>query len=359
MTTYMNELCDMVPTCSTLARKPDKLTILRMAISHMKTLRGPNTCRNDAAYKPSFLTDQELKHLVLEATDGFLFVSQCDTGCIIYVSDSVTPVLNHVQSDWYGHSLYDLVHPDDIEKLREQLANNDMQNSGRILDLKTGTVKKEGHQSSMRLCLGSRRGFIVRMRIGNTLIDGSTMSTSHAVRLRQRNSLGPSHDGHHYAVVHVTGYVKNWPPAGAQVDAGVDEHHNTSQCLVAIGRLQVTSTPDTSDLQGGGANPQFISRHNIDGKFSFVDQRVTTLLGYQPQELLGRSVYDYYHPEDLEHMRETFDQVLKLKGQMVSVMYRFRSKTQDWVWLRTSCHCFINPYTEDIEYIVCTNSNAK
>ena len=40
MTTYMNELCDMVPTCSSLARKPDKLTILRMAISHMKTLRG-------------------------------------------------------------------------------------------------------------------------------------------------------------------------------------------------------------------------------------------------------------------------------------------------------------------------------
>ena len=36
--------------------------------------------------------------------------------------------------------------------------------SGRILDLKTGTVKKEGQQSSMRMCMGSRRSFICRMR---------------------------------------------------------------------------------------------------------------------------------------------------------------------------------------------------
>jgi len=360
MATYVDELCDMVPACSTLARKPDKLTILRLAVAHMKSLQG-NTGNQgqDNSYKPSFLTDQELKHLILEAADGFLFVVQCDTGRVIYVSDSVTPVLNQSQPDWFGNSLYDLIHPDDVEKLREQLSTSESQNTGRILDLKTGTVKKEGHQSSMRLCMGSRRGFIIRMKIGQIPVD--PLTASHTVRIRQRNTLGPSSDGQQYAVVHVTGYVKNWPPAGAQMDQREDDqqsHSGSHCCLVAIGRLQVTSTPNCSDLGPNNAT-EFISRHSIEGKFTFVDQRVTAVLGYQPQDLLGKSAYDFYHPEDQAHMKESFDQVLKLKGQVMSVMYRFRAKNREWVWLRTSSFSFQNPYTEEVEYIVCTNSSAK
>lgn len=58
MTQYITELSDMVPTCSALARKPDKLTILRMAVSHMKSMRGTGNTSTDGAYKPSFLTEQ-------------------------------------------------------------------------------------------------------------------------------------------------------------------------------------------------------------------------------------------------------------------------------------------------------------
>ena len=54
-----------------------------------------------------------------------------------------------------------------------------------------------------------------------------------------------------------------------------------------------------------------------------------------------------------------FISVLKLKGQAISIMYRFRASNREWVWLRTTSFSFQNPYTEDVEYIVCTNTSAK
>uniref|UniRef100_A0A1B0AAB5 Aryl hydrocarbon receptor nuclear translocator homolog n=1 Tax=Glossina pallidipes TaxID=7398 RepID=A0A1B0AAB5_GLOPL len=361
MTAYITELSDMVPTCSALARKPDKLTILRMAVAHMKALRGTGNTSSEGPYKPSFLTDQELKHLILEAADGFLFVVSCDSGRVIYISDSVTPVLNYTQSEWYGTSLYDHIHPDDREKIREQLSTQESQNSGRILDLKSGTVKKEGHHSSSRLAMGARRGFICRMRVGN--VNPETMVTGHLNRLKQRNSLGPSRDGINYAVVHCTGYIKNWPPTemfpGVHMDRPVDdEMHGSHWCLLAIGRLQVTSTA-SNDMTNANNQFEFITRQDENGKFTFVDQRVLNVLGYTPTDLLGKICYDFFHPEDQSHMKESFAQVLKQKGQMFSLMYRARAKSGEFVWLRTQTYAFLNPYTDEVEYIVCTNSSNK
>lgn len=140
---------------------------------------------------------------------------------------------------------------------------------------------------------------------------------------------------------------------------GEDDIHSSHCCLVAIGRLQVTSTANSADLNGANSQSEFISRHSIDSKFSFVDQRVMNVLGYTPTELLGKSCYDFFHLEDQSFMKENFEQVLKQKGQICTVNYRFRSKARDWIWLRTQAYAFLNPYTDDVEYIVCTNSSGK
>ncbi|XP_056229993.1 aryl hydrocarbon receptor nuclear translocator 2 isoform X2 [Seriola aureovittata] len=361
MTQYITELSDMVPTCSALARKPDKLTILRMAVSHMKSMRGTGNTSTDGAYKPSFLTEQELKHLILEAADGFLFVVAAETGRVIYVSDSVTPVLNHPQSEWFGSTLYEQVHPDDVDKLREQLSTSENSMTGRILDLKTGTVKKEGQQSSMRMCMGSRRSFICRMRCGSAPLDHISLNRLSNMRKRYRNGLGPSKEGEaQYSVVHCTGYIKAWPPAGMTIPEEDTEAGQTGKyCLVAIGRLQVTSSPVSMDMNGLSVPTEFLSRHNSDGVITFVDPRCINVIGYQPQDLLGKDILEFCHPEDQSHLREGFQQVVKLKGQVLSVMYRFRMKNREWMLIRTSSFTFQNPYSDEIEYIICTNTNVK
>ncbi|XP_062394093.1 aryl hydrocarbon receptor nuclear translocator isoform X4 [Sardina pilchardus] len=361
MTAYITELSDMVPTCSALARKPDKLTILRMAVSHMKSLRGGNTTP-DGTYKPSFLSDQELKHLILEAADGFLFVVSCDSGRLVYVSDSVTPILNQTQSDWLGSSLYDQLHPDDQEKLREQLSTSENANNGRMLDLKTGTVKKEGQQaSSARMSMGARRSFICRMRVGMCPVEPVSMNRLNFLRSRNRNGLGPVKEGEpQYVVVHCTGYIKSWPPAGVTLsDEDTDNSQNNRFCLVAIGRLQVTCCPNDSNASSLNVPVEFISRHDCQGMFTFVDHRCMATVGYQPQDLLGKNILELAHPEDQGLLRDSLQQVVKLRGQVMSVMFRFRSKTNEWIWMRTSSFTFQNPFSEEIEYIICTNANVK
>lgn len=78
--------------------------------------------------------------MILEAADGFLFVVAAETGRVIYVSDSVTPVLNHPQSEWFGSTLYEQVHPDDVDKLREQLSTSENSMTGETSKSKTKTI---------------------------------------------------------------------------------------------------------------------------------------------------------------------------------------------------------------------------
>ena len=40
MSRFIGELCKMVPSCDSVSKKPDKLTILRMAVGHLQSIRG-------------------------------------------------------------------------------------------------------------------------------------------------------------------------------------------------------------------------------------------------------------------------------------------------------------------------------
>lgn len=71
---------------------------------------------------------------------------------------------------------------------------------------------------------------------------------------------------------------------------------------------------------------EFISRHSMDGKFTFVDQRVCGILGYSPTELLDKPCFAFLHIDELNHVKDTFEQGKSLKRIQSSIRkFRFQS----------------------------------
>uniref|UniRef100_A0A8C8MB06 Aryl hydrocarbon receptor nuclear translocator-like 1a n=1 Tax=Oncorhynchus tshawytscha TaxID=74940 RepID=A0A8C8MB06_ONCTS len=352
MNSFIDELAALVPTCNAMSRKLDKLTVLRMAVQHMKTLRGAANPYTEANYKPSFLSDDELKHLILRAADGFLFVVGCDRGKILFVSESVYKILNYSQNDLIGQSLFDYLHPKDIAKVKEQLSSSDTAPRERLIDAKTGLpVKTDITPGPSRLCSGARRSFFCRMKCNRPYVktEDKDFPSTCSKKKADRKS---------FCTIHSTGYLKSWPPnkMGLDDDNEPDNEGCNLSCLVAIGRLHPHIIPQPSHEDIRVKPTEYVSRHAIDGKFVFVDQRATAILAYLPQELLGTSFYEYFHQDDIGHLAECHRQVLQMREKINTNCYKFKIKDGSFITLRSCWFSFMNPWTKEVEYIVSTNT---
>lgn len=366
MNRYMAELAQMIPACNAVPRKLDKLSILKMAVEHMKNLRGDP--HSSSEYKPGFLTDDELKQLVVEAANGFMIIISCEKARVLFVSDTINEVLHQSPDNWLGSSFYDLLHPKDVQKIKEQLACFDVE------EALAASVKHNCNKSPLVMhpqsMNGLRRSFLCRVKredSSHELPDSTTSSSQSAIpdslsgedfnkpenmiRLIHSSSNDPS-SMHQYAVLHCTGFIRNLTPAERQ--SLRVEKEETGACLVAVARLQHFG--ETAPRHAMSSNDkEFVTRVGTDGRFTYVDQRITNVLGYLPQDLTGQVSYEYFHHEDMQKMVHLHHEALKQRRPMPTVHYRFLSKNQKWVWLAMKAFSFINPFSQQVEYVVCTN----
>ncbi|KAM6937757.1 aryl hydrocarbon receptor nuclear translocator-like protein 2 [Xenentodon cancila] len=355
MNNLIDKLSAMIPTCNPMSRKLDKLTVLRMAVQHLKSLKGSASSFSETSYKPSFLPDEELKHLVLKAADGFLFVVGCDRGKIVFVSESITKILNYSRAELIGQSLFDYVHPKDMGKVKEQLSASELHPRERLIDAKTGLqVQADLPVGAARLCSGARRSFFCRMKYNK-------ISVKVEEKEFQANS-SKKKEHQKYCTVHCTGYMRSWPTSqmgaegGGEGEGDVDKQDSSHfSCLVAVGRVHSHSSPQVNG-EVRVKPTEFTTRYAMDGKFTFVDQRATTILGYLPQELLGTSCYEYFHQDDLPHLADSHRKVLRSKEKIETNCYKFKTKYGSFVTLQSQWFSFVNPWTKEVEYIVSTNT---
>lgn len=77
-----------------------------------------------------------------------------------------------------------------------------------------------------------------------------------------------------------------------------------------------------------------IARHTFAGEYLYVSPACQRLLGYTPDEMIGRSLYDFLHPEDVAPVREAYNSMALSSGTLTQ-SYRARRKDESFVWFES------------------------
>ena len=80
----------------------------------------------------------------------------------------------------------------------------------------------------------------------------------------------------------------------------------------------------------------------VDGTMLYHSPSIERVAGYQPSDLLGKSLLAFVHPEDEPAVRGTLERVTLKVGSAAPPEYRFRRKDGSWVWLESVGNNLLN-----------------
>ncbi|KAG8229739.1 hypothetical protein J437_LFUL007914 [Ladona fulva] len=106
-------------------------------------------------------------------------------------------------------------------------------------------------------------------------------------------------------------------------------------CLQNVGLVAVGhSLPPSAITEIKMHSNMFMFRASLDLKLIFLDARVAQLTGYEPQDLIEKTLYHYIHGCDIMHMRYSHHTLL-FKGQVTTKYFRFLARDGGWVWMQS------------------------
>ncbi|KFV76615.1 Neuronal PAS domain-containing protein 2, partial [Struthio camelus australis] len=320
----IKELSSMLPGNT---RKMDKTTVLEKVIGflqkHNEVSAQTEISEIHQDWKPSFLSNEEFTQLMLEALDGFI-IAVTTGGSIIYVSDSITPLLGHLPCDVLDQNLLNFLPEQEHSEIYKML-------------------------SSCMLMTDSASSDYLKT-------DNELEFYCHLLR----GSLNPK-EFPTYEYIKFVGNFRSYSNVPNSTCNGFDDAvpraYRTSPgkqiCFVATVRL---ATPQFLKEMCIVEEPleEFTSRHSLEWKFLFLDHRAPPIIGYLPFEVLGTSGYDYYHIDDLELLARCHEHLMQF-GKGKSCCYRFLTKGQQWIWLQTHYYITYHQWNSKPEFIVCTH----
>ncbi|EAA06894.5 AGAP000773-PA [Anopheles gambiae str. PEST] len=331
------ELAKLLPLPSAITSQLDKASIIRLTTSYLKMRAVFPEGLGDAwgtqhiPNNPRDLAIKELGSHLLQTLDGFIFVVAPD-GKIMYISETASVHLGLSQVELTGNSIYEYIHNYDQDEMTSVLSLQPNMYVGPPAAVYGSGPGGYGgmpqpphhhhnhhhghyhhhhhHSYGQHQTIEIERTFFLRMKCV----------------LAKRNA-GLTTSG--YKVIHCSGYLKARIYPG---DATYGEGHSCIQNLglVAVGH----SLPPSAITEIKLYQNMFMFRASMDLKLIFLDAKVAQLTGYEPQDLIEKTLYQYVHAADILHMRYSH-QVLMYKGQVTTKYYRFLTKGGGWAWVQS------------------------
>ncbi|XP_073470882.1 neuronal PAS domain-containing protein 2 isoform X1 [Aquarana catesbeiana] len=321
----IKELSTMLPGNT---HKMDKTTVLEKVIGFLQK-------HNEAAaqteigdihldWKPSFLSNEEFTQLMLEALDGFIIALTTD-GSIIYVSDSITPLLGHLPSDIMDQNLLNFLPEQEHSDIYKILSSH-------MLVTDSASLNYLNSDSDLEFCCHLLRG---------------TLNPKEYQTYEYIKFVGNFRSCSNVQIPSCNGY-------DGAVSRTYRSQLNKQVCFIATVRLATPQFLKEMCIVDESFE-EFTSRHSLEWKFLSLDQRAPPIIGYLPFEVLGTSGYDYYHVDDLEIIAKCHEHLMQF-GKGKSCCYRFLTKGQQWIWLQTHYYITYHQWNSKPEFIVCTHT---
>ncbi|KAL5254623.1 hypothetical protein ACHWQZ_G014161 [Mnemiopsis leidyi] len=377
--TQINQtLCELGALLCPDQDRLDKLTVVRLAAATIKLhafLKGVDQnrpCQRLQHQRPS-LTRRFAKIL-----DGFVIILSA-SGQVLYVSDSIKDSLEHSPHNIVGEYIHSLVHPDDHEEINRNLVKE------------TSPVPESSFNSSSRkrkCTRESKSSSTIYHKSDKTM--GGPISDSSDIDIEMGGTphlpigyddLNSPDSNASLRVLHPLSktlkrrffcrmkclqqrkfkrLVKNWGYktvycSGYQM-YDIKESGSLT-CKGFIGHVRPLQPPAIFEIPL--VDGSFMTHHSLDMNYIFTDKRLQAALGYLPEEVLGQSIYNFVHNDDLERLSK-FHKNLLDKGECISGYYRLAAHNNaGWVTIQSQANIIYNKkehvtadYIVSINYII-------
>ncbi|XP_063837408.1 circadian locomoter output cycles protein kaput-like isoform X1 [Ostrinia nubilalis] len=334
----IGELASMVPPVVAASRKIDKTGVLRLTAHYLRAHQyvfGDSIGHDEPQF--SAMSTRALLTLL----NGFLLTTTY-RGLIVVVSQNVQKYLGYSELDLLGQSVFNVIHEDDRQLMRDQLMpkKHMLGPNGELLV----PEETEGKKKVADELANEKRRFIIRFK-----------------KLSQRS------EPCQYVTCHVEGSLRKSDRACRgynrccqmvrRARARGDNPCSSGNDIVFVGVVRVATESFIKESNMEAHRMEYRTRHSIDGQIIQTEQRISLVTGYMTHEVKGINAMNFMHRDDVRWvviaLREMYDQH-RLVGESC---YRLMTKNGQFIYMKTRGRLEVDPaHSRAVTSFVCTNT---